>query len=82
MEEEEFNLDKYLMFCNRMVDKVRKEELEADGVFGFMAVYPKCHIDQLKARLIEDFFELFGHQTGGTMGEIENLINKRFGLDD
>jgi hypothetical protein len=36
-------------------------------------------IDLLHKQLIEDFMELFGHETGGTMGEIEQVINKRFG---
>ena len=34
----------------------------------------------LRKKLIEDFFELFGHETGGTMDEIKQIINSRFGV--
>lgn len=46
-----------------------------------LCYYGHSIIDILRKQLIEDFMELLGHETGGTMGEIEQIINKRFGKD-
>ena len=74
--EKEFNLsDKIIIpsdsvICDEYTDDIYYEPL--DFIF-------KKDIKEFLRLLKEEMFKLFGHQTGGTMGEIDNLIDKLAG---
>lgn len=48
-------------------------------ISGEFEVILKADAKEFIKILKEDMFNLFGHETGGTMGEINGIINKRAG---